>query len=1434
MRYKKISNYEQLTPIKAALSKYKEKDLSREESLRRLITSFALDMKDAVRYYNTISEMGEKEIKKLGDPGIDIKIYLYEKSSDDKETVNYPIFIEGSTSFYELTQINLFISTLVDIYNKVYLEEEEYPQFNIDIKTCNKDITQKETDLNATTVDQEVVVDDKYDDWVFGDDEDEYTDDDDESLQEIQEQLETTGLQTETSEKTNIKTLKLALGDLKSQSSNSVLDRLYEKDTALFKWTSSSTNALYTTKCQPSTRYPKVFDQTKKEFIDTKFPGSYGVGKKHEVSCDSDNLIKSNDSCLSIRFGSSEQVQNWYVCPRIWCTFDNVTLTSAQLIPGPNIVHPQKKCESFKPEGQINKEWRTCINCHYDIIEHDVKCPLCGRGILNKAQPTKPTATEALYIVDDDYEFFYPGFLNSAVHPTNIFTPCCFRKINNNVKEAFGQISTTEKISEYIQGWGKSLDGQSHRLGLLPPSLYSLFDMDPSKCKTGHLEYESSCFLRTGVSQASNSFFSALAACMGENMAEISANQLIDIIVRNIKVDDFLKLNNGNLDTFFRDSNPLITSFQNYIEYLLSNEPKDYRFFWNLLCRNFKWLPKPFNNGINIIIIEVNNEEGLEETNILCPYNFIYSTINEYSVILLKNDNIFEPIFLFRGKGYIPYRQKFKNTRPLISNILSNLSESCKEKVDKNIYNISTLPFKSNYKKSPIFDINLKLQALVTEGHHEWKPIISVIDNFNKIRAIITANNTYIPIYPSGESFIPSSLENRSIYNIPSKNLLSFSSQVNNLLILNKLLVNNNLEIRPLFKYVNPKNNLIEGIIVQSNDFIPVLSSPIIQDTIGLPITNKNIIDIDTVISNPAVPVDNKIKYTKLPDYYQVIKIISTINKKQGYISGHKDRIKIVRVYKPNINVEGLILSNNILIPIKPIESSNIPYDEGELVAYDFKKTVIDYLKLYHYSNYTLKIRPYRTIIDDNTKNITDIILETDTIIPIIPINILTKIDVNESILHLIPNINLNTILYSKTFSEYQNIYIDNRITTVKNLKYIKSSFERYRYEISHYLNYDPDVRDSIQTIIDKPAETIHQKRKLILPLIDSITSIIASTDYKPDNIFDENTIYDKKRCPKYVKSKTCNRDPFCVWDTTVETKLIRKKTDPVQLYKSEHRDTVTTEYKPVSNIDNQSSILHENEQKVIRLKEYIESNGRHVSDKFSKNISTILEIQWKKLNPDVKLEYYKKSDLMNADKRENIREEEGVGGKCLFYIDNEDIDNRIIFIKKITEELVRNKIKRREILEGKIREFESSTRFTPLNSNELILKDTDFKDKLLLELFKKYKKRYFRNIGTFDTTNPIKDKAIPIIQFTKPIVVRYSCNIQKISRDIKYNVTELTKQLSSTISSNLVRKIDSKRIDLLYSTIFTKNTPLSEYNVTNISRDIYFTLLQQKKLKTK
>lgn len=96
----------------------------------------------------------------------------------------------------------------------------------------------------------------------------------------------------------------------KAKNTNPFLQKLHEKEPNIFLNGKDGKYSVYSRTCQSVHRQPVLITEEEKEYIDKISPGSYSKAMK---------------------FGSTPENQNYYICPRFWCFKNNVSMTADQI-----------------------------------------------------------------------------------------------------------------------------------------------------------------------------------------------------------------------------------------------------------------------------------------------------------------------------------------------------------------------------------------------------------------------------------------------------------------------------------------------------------------------------------------------------------------------------------------------------------------------------------------------------------------------------------------------------------------------------------------------------------------------------------------------------------------------------------------------------------------------------------------------------------------------------------------------------------------------------------------------------------------------------------------------------------------------------------------------------------------------------------------------
>ena len=161
-----------------------------------------------------------------------------------------------------------------------------------------------------------------------------------------------------------------------------------------------------------------------------------------------------------------------------------------------------------------------------------------------------------------------------------------------------------------------------------------------------------------------------------EHASVPTIREMRNIIIQSLDIDLFITLQNGTLtDVFYnpkkelRDTRKYDTAqisrtlpretfiricnaYENFISYLDDDTSIiDHTYLWDIVSRPNQ---KLFKNGNNIILIHIPDDDITNNVQVICPTN-AYSgevfDVNRKTIILMKRDTYYEPIYLFESKS---------------------------------------------------------------------------------------------------------------------------------------------------------------------------------------------------------------------------------------------------------------------------------------------------------------------------------------------------------------------------------------------------------------------------------------------------------------------------------------------------------------------------------------------------------------------------------------------------------------------------------------------------------------------------------------------------------------------------------------------------------------------------------------------------------------
>ena len=1398
LKYKLIDHFELSSPINTLIQKYQITNHDSQFIILELMKQFDLDAVTAKDKYNIYKEK-KKRYKNIGN-SIDIKIYL---NKIDKTELGYsiPILVENAYEFTQLHIIKKEIVSLFILYQDIIIknQSEKYNSlFSFTIENCDVEKKTKQLDDEIDELDDLMNDFDVSDsDSVLSTDSDEEIDNQSgkvidvvsDALDKLNDRVDQDRLDTELD-------LLVASSEATIDSNNIFLKKMYTKDPYLFWKTSKQStdmekkgDKVYTKICQGG-RHPMIITDDQKKRIDKDFPNSYNLELPQKnctdnASCSKEtHHINKKKCCSAIYHGSTDEKRVWYICPRIWCIHDEISLHPNNLVmTTPLIVNKKIVCNQFVSDWNSSDNWRICKTCGNDIRIHPLKCPICNRGIIKRKNNI--TEEESIYISDNNFQ--YPGFLESSKHPDGLYAPCCFKNPNKRVNEAFGygKEKLVSQSNQYIQNWNKDLGWNPPRLGVLPKILYSLFNMDISVCIAQHMSDTKKCYLRQGIYQSCNSIIEAIGNTLPSkyfrssdsyNHNNIRANYLIELIVQNITKVEFHSLYSGLLDRLFLDNHNTITSYQNFLEHMLSDEEKDYRLMMNIFTSSFSWLPIEFRNGLNIILIEITKNENQEEiASIVCPTLFKMNSIddpNTNTIIIIKNKKIFEPVYYYEGS---------------IDTVIRIFTGKDNSTVQKCIEYI-----RDKYK---IHETNI-LNSFITEydSTQEYEKINSyIISHYSKSYFV---ESQIINTYHKTIGFMYTNLHNR-IY-VPCKPMTSIKHIIRESILhldVDKLspyhvYLDFYKKIESHLGYTLSKKivslNKIIGFLTDDNQFIPV--KPTAQsELINLPEENLDYIGIEKAID--SFKKTKKIEFTPKQNINTVISLLDRMNKKNEIIHPSTNLYKIkYKLVTPDNFIYGLMTNDMLFIPIQNIaDSSAIKYPviQKDRIPKLNTKTLIDkYIKLFKDSVMQLKIRPMRIIVDDD-KNISKLILETNDMVDVLEgDSLLTKDSSGTYLIHLMNSIEYNFIPEEIINNSYERLHSDERVQTIQQITYETEFYLRYKFEIANYLRFNRKIKQDIKKIINNIISTVNQKRIQLRNHIESISNKIISNKSDKDIMDFDLSYIPTIQCGTLHKNKdTCNTHPYCTWVTNVPSVGIRKVPDPFKIFKTEHIDKLSTTYTSET------------------IKKKLTELNIKSSSRTSKNIQLLLLHMWRNLDKQTK-DYYKNKVLETIELNKKKIPPTG-SNQCKLYLHKYKSNGLDYFIRKIIEELIHNNIVYNEIIHNKVIIDTGHLKYKK-NQEEILLNSDQLNRTVINNLYKIHQKMYNKNMNMYEYPSEIIDQSMEKTEIKIPI----TCTLNPIKFNTRFKMIGK-------------KKIIFQDINGLHHMIEEKYTKLMEhFNKINITLD--------------
>ena len=644
------------------------------------------------------------------------------------------------------------------------------------------------------------------------------------------------------------------------------LQKMKELEPTLFLTKKTGQYEAYSRSCPANvSRQPIILTQDEKDNLDKEYPDSYKV---------------------ALPYSTKKDKKYWYICPRYWC-----------IKPGENRPLSDEEVKNGKCDGKIiPKKAKVPPPGHYIYeFSHD-------KDDKNDYQDFYPGLLDSNSHPDHSVPCCFKKFFSEQQIKRR-------KECNINDDDLSGDI---DKIKEIEQSGKKNIvikqikqntktvqknilefnkyPIREHRWGFLPIPVELFLQTKNNKYITKNDPYlikkNEQPLLRHGIQHdISKQSFIGCIADLYEKDKNIDINEMRNIISQKLSIDQFAIAQNGSLITIFKKSSSInkkdvdkhknsalfnqldlsnndnlqylynvISSYNNFKEYLNDDDAFiDHTYLWDIVTSDEIGI---FPSGINLVILEIVDNDSTNNVQILCPTNsyrksFYNSNLN--TVILIKQDDFFEPIYLygnttnnkinsthnaikFFNKNNIP-----DNLISVLDNIENNINKFCKPLPSRpTVYTFDeALPSQSIYDLLILHQFHIVNQVVNYKGK-----TIGFMVSINKEDPI----SVYVPCYPSR---ILTNIDIIYTEDIKWNNYYATITRLNNI----NSVSNNHIKCKPTVKIV--EDNLTIGFLTQTNQFI----------------------QLDTFENNTELDNLPVIKYSSYKEYYNIDKSFLLSNK---------------------------------------------------------------------------------------------------------------------------------------------------------------------------------------------------------------------------------------------------------------------------------------------------------------------------------------------------------------------------------------------------------------------------------------------------------------------------------------------------------------------------------------------------------------------------
>ena len=620
-----------------------------------------------------------------------------------------------------------------------------------------------------------------------------------------------------------------------------------------------------------------------------------------------DYLEPMKGSYLSaISYSTDPDKKFWYICPRYWSLKTNRSLTEDEV------------------KELVDSEGKEIM------IPYKAETVPKGAYIYEFAHPQE-------HFVDGKYIPHYPGFIKNSKSKFDF--PCCFKRdqVIEEVQEEEEKKVASADVDTYITEEYK-FPVQKKRWGFLPKQVQDFFGIDNNDCvESSTIKRNHDCLLRYGVEQSVDQ---SILGCFADIYASLNnmsnsdvptIAEMRQILVDSITVEDFISYNNNALSIIFRPSkyeipdpskyekssfyktvnlanehevqlrNEIIGAYENFQRYLSDPDAHiDHTYIWDILTKpNGKLFPllksmtdeTGRNHGINLVILQITRDT--DNIELVCPTNMYtdsYNIINMRTFILLKQDDFYEPVYVYQDNNGIINPRKWFNPRGsygtidmnrILTRIQKITNDQCKP---KNSLKLKDEKGNTIYDYTKALNAGKTLSILRDIGNFIVREQV-VNYHFKTIGLIVEINSesVFVPCYPS--AFIPSL---SATVQDDNDTLTDYETTLRLLSIVFSRTLQQ-IDCIPSRKVID--RNQVVGLLTRTNQYIKIVE-PIARDA-SILIDAKLGLKLLDMRSSDYLNADMKV-ITNRPQDADRVSIIQNIHKESYFYTKFRSTVRML------------------------------------------------------------------------------------------------------------------------------------------------------------------------------------------------------------------------------------------------------------------------------------------------------------------------------------------------------------------------------------------------------------------------------------------------------------------------------------------------------------------------------------------------------------